>query len=214
MSEIPQLDQLNAPSATLGGAPPSPWAQLRVWMTLGVQSFGGGTATLYLIRRAVVDQERWLSAEEFTNDWSLCFLAPGINLLCLTVLVGRRVGGALGIALALLGLLLPSVSLTILMTALYASARRLGVVQAALRGVVPGTVGLGILLALRMAWPLLAASRRESRSSLALSGAVLLGSGLVVALWHPPVVAVLCGAGAIGAVGAWRHAAAAKGGQP
>jgi chromate transporter len=212
MSQIPQLDQIGAASTKLRGAPPSLWAQLRVWIALGVQSFGGGTATLYLIRRAVVDQRRWLSEEEFTRDWSLCFLAPGINLLCLTVLVGRRVGGALGIALALVGLLLPSVTLTILMTALYASAQRLGVVQAALRGVVPGTVGLGVLLALRMARPLLAASRRESRGSLVLSGGILLGSGLTVALWHPPVIAILCGAGALGALGAWRHAA--RGGRP
>ena len=109
--------------------PTSLWLLLRVWFMLGLQSFGGGMATLFLIQRMSVEKQGWLSAEEFTSDWALCQAAPGINLLCMTILIGRRVAGLTGALVALLGLLFPSVTLTILMTALYADARHLPVVQ-------------------------------------------------------------------------------------
>lgn len=47
---------------------------------------------------------------------------------------------------SLVGLLLPSVSITIAMAATYATIRTQPLVGAALRGVVPATSGLGLLL--------------------------------------------------------------------
>jgi chromate transporter len=198
------MAQISEHESTLAAPAESPslGVLLRVWLTLGVQSFGGGTATLFLIRRAVVEQRRWLSPDDFARDWSLCFIAPGINLLCMTILIGRRVRGLAGALVALLGLLLPSVTITIVMTMLYAVLQSLPAVQAALRGIVPATVGLGLLLAGGMARPLLTASRRESRSSLLVSMALLLGS-IVAAAGRLPVIVVLCGAGALGAASMW-----------
>src|SRR5437764_14486880 len=98
-------------------APPSPGLLLRLWFTFGLLSFGGGATTLTLIRRAVVERYGWLSDAEFTREWTLCQLAPGINLLALAILIGRRTAGARGSALALLGLTLPGVVVTIGVTA-------------------------------------------------------------------------------------------------
>lgn len=184
---------------------PSLWLLLRVWIMLGLQSFGGGTATLFLIRRAAVERYGWLSAEEFTRDWALCQAAPGINLLCMTILVGRQVAGLTGSLIAMVGLLLPSVILTIVMIALYADLRTLPVVQAALHGIVPGTVGLGLLLTFNMARPLLLSSYRESTGNLVIGALLLMGSAVTVLVWHLPVIVVLCSAGAIGALTTWWH---------
>ena len=52
-------------------------------------------------------------------------MAPGINLLCMTILVGWRLAGLAGALISLAGLLLPSVSITIVMIALYADVRQL-----------------------------------------------------------------------------------------
>ena len=104
---------------------PAPGELLRVWLSLSVQSFGGGPATLALIHRAFVERNRWIPEAEFTRDWSLCQIAPGINLFALTILIGRRLDGVRGILLSLFGLLLPSVVLTILITAFYARLQRL-----------------------------------------------------------------------------------------
>jgi chromate transporter len=178
-----------------------------VWLSLGLQSFGGGVATLALIRRAVVDRHRWISEAEFSRYWALVQLAPGINLLALTILIGRKTGGAAGIALALLGLLLPSAGVALLLTAFYAHVQHLPAVRAAVRSMIPATVGLGLLTAVQIARPLLRESRREGRLSFALSLLLVAGSGLLLAWGHWPVVAILLTAAALGTLAHWRKGA-------
>ncbi len=185
---------------------PSLWRLFRVWVQLGLQSFGGGMATLFMIRRAAVEQQQWLTAGDFTRDWALCQAAPGINLICMTILIGRQVAGIPGALVAVFGLLLPSVTITITMTALYATFRDSTLLQSALHGIVPATVGLGLLLSASMARPLLAASRRESLLSLVVSIGLLVGSAVALLVWHLPVILVLCTAGFIGAMMAWQQA--------
>lgn len=178
---------------------------LQVWLGVGLQSFGGGSSTFALIERAVVREQGWLTAPEYVRDVALAQLTPGINILGLTILIGKRMGGGLGIFVSLLGLLLPSVTITVLMTAGYAHFQHRPAVQAALHGVIPATVGLGLLTALNLAQGLIhAASRRDSLLCLAL----LVGSGLVLAIRHPPVILILCGAGLLGAVAGGRRGAA------
>ncbi|MCE7980759.1 MAG: chromate transporter [Caldilinea sp. CFX5] len=186
------------------------WALGRIWFFLGIQSFGGGMATLYLIRRTAVDRYGWFTPAEFSRDWALCQAAPGINLLCMTILVGRQVAGLPGAVVALIGLLLPSVTITIVMIALYADLRNLPVVQAALHGIVPATVGLGLLLTYNMARPLVNASRQEGHSSLTVSVVILVGSALAVVVWELPVLLVLISAGLLGALSMWHHAIQTK----
>ena len=179
---------------------------LRVWLALGLQSFGGGMATLALIRRAAVEQEQWVAEEEFTRFWSLVQLAPGINLLALTVLIGRKVGGGLGICLALLGLLLPSVGVTVLLTACYTRVQHAPIVHAVLSGVIPAIVGLGLVTAWQIARPPLEQSRRAGRSSVGLSLVLLLGSSLAAWLGHLPVLVILGGAGGLDALlNSWKN---------
>jgi chromate transporter len=188
------------------------WRLGWLWFVVGLQSFGGGTATLFLIRRMAVDQYKWLTPDEFTRDWSLVQASPGINLLCMVILVGQRVAGFGGALAALGGLMLPSVVITIVMTALYATFRDLPVVQAALRGVVPATVGLGLVLTYRMVRPLLAAGRREGVFALVVHVAILIGASTVMLLWQVPVVAILCGAGVINGTRKWLRQALGQAG--
>lgn len=181
-------------------APPTSVRLLCVWLRIGLQSFGGGATTLFLIRRAVVDEQGWLDDAEFTRINALCHVTPGINLIALTVLIGRRARGWPGVCVSLAGLLLPAALITVLLTAGYARVREAPAARAALRGIVPATVGLGLLTAERLARPLLAASREEGKASLLLSIALLAGSALAVALWHVPVFAVLFAAGTASAL--------------
>ena len=187
--------------------PPSAWRQLRIWLNIGLQSFGGGAATLYLIRREAVERRGWLSDEEYARYWGICQIAPGINILGLVILIGWQLSGAAGAALALAGLLLPSVAIPIMLTAVYSRIEQVPLVQSALRGVLPATVGLGLLLAVGMLRPLLSASRKEGRASLLVTCALLGGSMLVVALTSAPVVAVLWGTGGLAALANWQRVA-------
>lgn len=183
--------------------PPSVWQILRAWLGLGIQSFGGGTATLYLIQRAMVQERRWMTEDDFARSWGVCQIAPGINLVGMTILIGWRIRGAMGVALALFGLLFPSVTITILMTALYHHFQDSEAVRAAFQGIVPGTIGLGLLLAWRTARPLLKDSRREGRSSFGLSLILLASTSALVSLTHIPVVVVLWSAGLVCGLAAW-----------
>jgi chromate transporter len=184
---------------------------LWAWLSIGLQSFGGGTATLTMIRRTSVEEYGWLTGQEFTRYWGICQIAPGINLLGITILIGWKVAGARGAAITMLGLLLPSVSITIALTAAYAAIRDLPIVQSATRGIIPATCGLGLLLVWRMARPPIEESRNESNLSLVLSVLTLIGCALLVGVLHAPVIGVLWGAGAIVALAAWARSRARQG---
>ncbi|CAN5553014.1 hypothetical protein BH10CHL1_BH10CHL1_24090 [soil metagenome] len=181
--------------------PPSLWSLLRAWFSIGSQSFGGGSSTLFLIRRVIVERNGWFSDDEVTKAWAICQIPPGINLLALTTLLGWRLRGAFGVVASLVGLLLPSVTITIAFTALYRNVQQLSVVQAALRGIVPATIGLGILMSWQLARPLLAASRAENWPSLGFSLLLLASGGIIVVVWNVPVILVLAGAGLCGTFG-------------
>ena len=175
----------------------------RVWLSLGLQSFGGGAATLALIRRASVDTHGWVTEAEFSRFWSLVQLAPGINLLALTILIGRRTAGTKGIVLAVAGLLLPSAAVTVALTASYQRVQDTPLVRDALHGIIPATVGLGLVAAWQIARPALLQSRREGKWNLVVSLALLLASGAVMQWAHPPVLVILLSAGALGAAWEW-----------
>jgi chromate transporter len=189
----------------------SPWRILWIWIVIGVQSFGGGSATLYLIRRVAVERYGWLTDEDFTRYWGICQIAPGINILGLVALIGWRVAGGIGVAVSLGGLLLPSATITVALTAVYASVRQAPVVRAAIAGVVPAAVGVGLLLSFMMVRPLLAVARREGRFSTVVAGALLASSIAAAALSHAPVLAILWGAGGLSALAQWQRAARERG---
>jgi chromate transporter len=189
----------------------SPWRILWIWIVIGVQSFGGGSATLYLIRRVAVERYGWLTDEDFTRYWGICQIAPGINILGLVALIGWRVAGGVGVAVSLGGLLLPSATITVALTAVYASVRQAPLVRAAIAGVVPAAVGVGLLLSFMMVRPLLAAARREGRFSTMVAGALLAASIAAAALSHAPVLAILWGAGGLSALAQWQRAARERG---
>src|SRR2546423_3708850 len=109
---------------------PSKWLLFRIWASVGLQSFGGGASTTFLIQRAFIEKHRWLSMEEFMYFWNLCVLTPGINLVALTVLIGKKLGGVWGIVVSLAGLLLPSAAITCLFAATFLQVENDAAVQA------------------------------------------------------------------------------------
>ncbi len=170
---------------------------LRVWSGIGLQSFGGGASTLYLIHEAC-RRRGWLSEEEFTRAWALVQISPGINLIKLTLLIGYKLRGWPGLLVALAGLLLPSAVVTVLMTAGLAAVREQPVVAAAMRGVVPATIGLSIALGLQMAWPLLRAARKEGRASIIAHLLIILAALLLLVIAHASPLLALGLGGAAG----------------
>src|SRR5579859_1298964 len=98
-------------------AAPGAWILLRLWSGIGLKSFGGGASTQLLIRRTFVDERGWIGDAELAHLWNLCQFTPGINLISLTILIGRKLGGTRGIIVSMLGMLLPSAIVTCCLTA-------------------------------------------------------------------------------------------------
>jgi len=185
-------------------SPPSSKQLLLVWLALGFQSFGGGSS-LILIHRAIVEQYRWLPDETFTRNWALSQICPGINLVAFTLLCGKQIAGVRGMVCCLLGLLLPSVSITILLTAAYTHVRNAQIATRALNAILPASVGLGLLSAYSMASEPLQTSRTEGAGSLILSLAIIIGCGALMLFLKLPVFVLLLGAGALLSLAAlWR----------
>jgi chromate transporter len=175
----------------------TPAELLRVFLVLSLQSFGGGASTLVLIRQACI-QRGWMEEGEFVRTWALVQMAPGINLLKLTALIGHKLCGWAGLAFAMTGLLLPSALVTVLMTAGYSAVRDQPLVQSALKGLLPATIGLSLMTSFQMARPLLKQARHESPLRLAANLLILGSAGLLFSLLNASPAAVLLGGGAAG----------------
>jgi chromate transporter len=183
--------------------PVSLWHLFRTWAGIGIQSFGGGATTLYLMRKVVVEEQHWLSDEDYALYWGIVQIAPGINILGHTVLVGWKVAGFAGAVVSLLGLLLPSISLTVLITAGYTLIRDQPMVAAALQGIIPATVGIGLILVVQMLRPTVQSSYREGRFPLILTIIVIIMAPALLLFSHIPTIIVLWGAGLVMGIGFW-----------
>lgn len=179
---------------------PTAWTLLRIWTGIGLQSFGGGASTLLFIQRAFVEERPWVGAAEMGRFWNLCLFTPGINILALTVLIGRKLGGRWGVVASLAGLLLPSAAVTCLLAAGFTVVERSPAIHAILRGVIPATAGIMAVVAYNFARPLLQRGYREGRRSLGVSIAIMLLSALALIVAGLPVVVVLASVAALGAV--------------
>jgi len=120
------------------------WQFLRTWIGIGVQSVGGGSATLYLMRRAFVERAPIIPVRDFMEYWALSRVSPGIHLIALAAMLGRQIAGVRGIAIAVLGMMLPSGLITAAMTAGYGAIRDQPLVARAVAGMGPVAIGLAL----------------------------------------------------------------------
>ena len=179
---------------------PGKWLLFRIWASVGLQSFGGGASTTFLIQRAFIEKYHWLTMEEFLRLWNLCILTPGINLIAVTVLIGKKLGGTGGIVVSLAGMLLPSATITCLLAALFLQIEHFAAVQAVLQGVIPATGGIMLLVGLNFAQPLIRKSSKIGVPYLLASGGVMLACALAIIFLKLSVVFVILGAVLLGAL--------------
>src|SRR5258708_15234120 len=131
---------------------PKPLELCVAFSLISVYGFGG---VLYWSRRMMVDERKWMTAEESNEAYALCNFLPGPNIVNFSVVFGRQVRGTLGALVALLGLLGPPILVVTLLSLLYAHYGEIAAVQRVLAGVAAAAAGLTISATLKMAGPLL-----------------------------------------------------------
>ena len=143
-------------SAPTSPVPPSLTALFMAFAKMSLAGFGG---VLAWARLAIVDQHRWMTAEEFNETFALCHFLPGPNIVNLSMVFGSRLRGLAGGIAAFAGLLVPPMLIMTVLAVLYARYGEFDVLRRILAGVSCAAVGLLIAVVMRMMTPLL--KRRE-----------------------------------------------------
>lgn len=167
----------------------------RAWFDVSTQSFGGGTSTLFMIRRILVDRLGWITPREFTESWALCQLSPGIHLVALAGLLGRQIAGLRGVLVSVAGLMVPAAIITAILTAGFGQVAQHPLTLAALAGIAPVSGAMAIGLALTTAGAVM------QRGRMAIVDIAVIGAAFIFLTASSQLtIAVILSAGLFGAL--------------
>ena len=127
------------------------------YLMLSMLSISGAITTVPDMHRYLVEQHRWLTDAQFTSSVAIAQAAPGPNVLFVALMgwnVGLNAGGGIaagpqawllglfGLAVTMVGIMLPSTTLTYLATRWGHRNRERRAVRAFKQGMAPVVVGL------------------------------------------------------------------------
>ena len=195
-SELAEAKVLSAVDLNLKAGPRSRTDLFISLTSLALQGFGG---VLAVVQRELVEKKKWLTNEEFVEQWSVAQILPGPNVINLGIMIGQRTYGPSGAIIALAGLLTIPFLFLLLLAAVYSGVSDLPWIQASLRGMNSVVAGLIIATALKMASVL-------SKNPLGIFLSIVLSSLTfgAVALLHIPLLYVLLVLGGVSCICAYR----------
>jgi chromate transporter len=149
-------------------------------------AFGGGLGILAVLEQELVTRRQAIDREEFLRLYGLGRVVPSGMMTALAVAYGYRFAGLTGTAIALCGLVLPALVLTVALTAAYGLLQQQGWLLELLPvTILPAALAFIVVAALRLGRDVF----RPSRELLLASGAFL-----GAAVFHlSPVVLLLAG---------------------
>ncbi|MDM5178036.1 chromate transporter [Massilia sp. DJPM01] len=119
------------------------------YLMLSLMSVGGAISTTSEMHRYLVEQHHWLTQAQFNNAIALAQAAPGPNVLFVALMgwqVGMNAGSTgaafLGVAVTMLGILIPSTVLTYFAAQWGHRNRDLRAVRAFKQGMAPVVIAL------------------------------------------------------------------------
>ena len=166
------------PAAIPAPDPPilTPPGLIALFLAFAKMSLAGFGGVLVFARRAIVDQHRWMTADEFNETFALCHFLPGPNIVNLSVVFGSRFRGIAGAFAAFAGLVGPPVVVVTVLAALYVRFGEVEALRRILSGVSCAAVGLLISVVFRMMMPLV---RKRDLVGLVVLAAVFIAIGLL-----------------------------------
>jgi chromate transporter len=142
---------------------------------LALQGFGG---VLAIVQRELVEKKKWLTLEEFVEDWAVAQILPGPNVVNLSLMIGDRYFGTRGALVALAGMLCFPLLVVLALAALFAGVSDMPQVQGALRGM--GAVAAGLITATGLKLiPALKANCMGTTACLALAAITFVAIGVL-----------------------------------
>ena len=114
---------------------------LAVFSGMSLMLFGGGFVFIPIMQEVVVDSYGWLSHSEFIDGIALGQVTPGPIVISATF-IGYKVAGVLGASAATIGAFVPPALLMILCTSYLEKIKTSEVIQAVLKGIRSGVIGM------------------------------------------------------------------------
>jgi len=162
---------------------------LRVWLKIGLLSFGGPAGQIALMHKVVVDDLRWVGERRFLHALNFCTLLPGPEAQQLAIYLGWLMHGVKGGLAAGLLFILPGALVMLALSLTYVLFGTLPLISGLFFGLKCAVLVLVIEALLRVA-------RRALKGGAAYAMAVAAFIGLF--LFHIPFPLIVLGAGAIG----------------
>jgi chromate transporter len=166
---------------------------------LALQGFGG---VLAVVQRELVEKKRWMTRDQFVEDWAVAQIMPGPNVVNLSLMIGGRYFGLPGALAALGGMLAAPLVVVLVIAVLFSGVADTPVAQGALRGM--GAVAAGLITATGL--KLMGALVNNVMGMAACTGLAAL-TFLSVAVLRWPLAWVLLGVGGAACGWAWMRLA-------
>ena len=163
---------------------------------LALQGFGG---VLAVVQRELVEKKKWLTLEEFVEDWSVAQILPGPNVINLALMIGGKHFGWRGALSALAGLLLVPTILVLIIASAIAGVADSEAMQGSLRGM--GAVSAGLIMATGI--KMLPALKTNPMGLVACIALAII-TFFAIAIWRLPLSWVLLTLGPLASLWAWR----------
>ncbi len=109
---------------------------------VGLFTFGGGYASLPLIYDAVVQNNAWITAQQYADIIALEGMAPGPMGINVATFVGTLIAGLPGSIIATAGLCTPAMFICTIIARFYLIHKEENVVQSILSSLRPTAIGL------------------------------------------------------------------------
>jgi len=168
---------------------PSLAAAARVWVRIGLLSFGGPAGQIALMHREVVEQRRWIGERRFLQALNFCVLLPGPEAQQLATYLGWLMHGVRGGLLAGGLFVVPGAIVMLVLSAVYAMLGDVPLVGALFFGLKCAVLVLVIEALLRIGRRAL-----RGRAAWALAAAAF----VALFVFGVPFPAVVLGAGLVG----------------
>ncbi len=124
---------------------------LRVWIKIGLLSFGGPAAQIALMHKLVVEEKNWLSEKQYLNALNFCMLLPGPEAMQLASYAGWRMHGIRGGLAAGLSFVLPGALVIMILAAVYSVYGDISIINALFLGIKAAVIVVVIEALLRVA---------------------------------------------------------------
>lgn len=125
----------------------------RVFGLFGNLTLGGGSTTIAVLHREIVERRKWVSEDWFALCFALSRLTPGTNLLAFSTGIGWALKGWAGALVSLLASSIPCALIVVAVTAAFTVIQTNSMAQTAMHGAVAAAVSITVKTCWTLAKP-------------------------------------------------------------